>query len=89
MESSVSQRDNDFSSFLYEQFGALSLNNSLGASLYGLFNYRSYKSTESSTAYDLFVRFLLGFRFFSFLKGLTFKNLQKHRFHLVTPSPWP
>jgi cytochrome c oxidase subunit 3 len=91
METSVSEKSTEFKSFFYEQYGLLSLNETLCRTmmLYGLFNYRAYKSTQTSTAYDLFMRFMLGFRFFSYLKALTLKHLQKHRFHLVTPSPWP
>jgi cytochrome c oxidase subunit 3 len=90
MDFGFSQESN-FSNVFYEKFGVLSLNKTLSQDfhLYDLFTYNRYKSTSSKRSFDFFLRVLLGFRFLGINDFTKLKELQKHRFHLVTPSPWP
>lgn len=74
------------SNIAYDKFGVLGYNETFSK----IENELAYLffSKKKSHLFD-FISFLLGLRY-TLLKGIFFfKNLNTHRFHIVTPSPWP
>lgn len=83
--------ESNFSNIVYDRYGVVGLNSTFSGFMftYGLLSFLNMKSEQVLKGLDLFVRYLMGLRFLNFFKAFNLVNLQKHRFHLVTPSPWP
>jgi len=69
---------------LYDKFGGENLNRILF--VFGVNNFGDVEAKTKKDNYSELLRFLMGFRIST--KGLI-NSLQRHTFHIVTPSPWP
>jgi cytochrome c oxidase subunit 3 len=70
----------------FDKFGVLGYNNVYFAVDRGL-SYWSSKKKKSF--YQEFVEFIIGLRYLLSKVLSYFKGLELHKFHIVTPSPWP